>query len=535
MRSLMQETPLTTQHMLWRLERLFSRKEAVTRVDGGVVRLTYGEMARRVRRAAAALARLGVKPGDVVATFSWTNARHMELYYAVPCMGAVLHTLNLRLHPTQLLHVIADGGARVICVDRSLLPALEKLAGKLPGGTRVVLLDAGPVPESPLGELLSYEELLAAERDGFAWPQLDERAPAAMCHTSGTTGMPKGVVYSHRSQFLHAMALLQTSVISLAEADRVLVVVPFFHANAWGLPYGAAMSGATLILPDRWMGDAAVLHDLIVQERATLLCGVPTVWINLLNHLEAKDARAEGVRMVLCGGSAVPRALVDGLQRRGLPLLHAWGMTETSPIGTVCHTRSWHPPESALDVRLTQGPPVPGVELRIADVATGEELPWDGRAIGEIQVRGPWVASGYHGGADPDRTTKDGWFKTGDVATVDEDGYVRIVDRTKDVIKSGGEWISSVALENALMGHPGVLEAAVIGLPHARWQERPVAYVTTRGQPAPTCEELLEYLAERVASWWLPDEIRFVPEVPKTSVGKFDKKRLRAEAVPLAT
>jgi fatty-acyl-CoA synthase len=534
MRATMQDFPLTVRHLLWRAERLFPRKLLVTRTESGNTHTSFGEMAVRARKAAAAFTRLGVKRGDAIGVLAWSNARYVELYYAVPCMGAVLHTLNIRLFPDQLQHVIADGGDRVVCVDRSLLPVLEKLAGRMPSVEHVVVLGPGPLPESPLGTLLSYEELLAAERDDFTWPDVDEREGAVMCHTSGTTGMPKGVVYSHRSEVLHTIVGLQDGVVGFTERDTLLGVVPLFHANGWGLPYGTCMAGANFLLPDRWMGDAAALYELANAECATILAGVPTVWINLLRHLDATGGSLPTVEKVFCGGSAIPRALMEGMDRHGLRLVQGWGMTETSPIATTARPRSWHPAEKHLDVRIAQGAPIPCVELRIASLTTGEELPWDGAAFGEIQVKGPWVASGYHGGIDPDKTTPDGWFRTGDVATVDADGFVRIVDRTKDVIKSGGEWISSVELENALMGHPGVLEAAVIALPHARWQERPVAYVAVRGATPPTRTELLAFLKTKVASWWLPDEIRFVSEVPKTSVGKFDKKRLRAEAKPLA-
>jgi fatty-acyl-CoA synthase len=534
MRSTMQDFPLTIQHLLWRAERLFSKKGLVTRTESGNVRTTWAELGGRVRRAAAAMARLGVKRGDTVGVLAWSNSRHVELYYAVPCMGAVLHTLNLRLHPEQLAYVIADGGDKVLCVDASLLPIVEKLAGKLTNVEHLVVLGEAPA-ENGAGRFLAYEELLAAESGELAWPSLDENDGAVMCHTSGTTGMPKGVVYSHRSEFLHGLCAVSPDVLGASEDDVLLAVVPLFHANGWGLPYVAAMAGSTILLPDRWMGDPKVLYELASAEKATCLAGVPTVWIGLLRYLDAIDATLPSVKKVFCGGAAVPRGLMEGLDRRGLRLLQGWGMTETSPVATTGIPRSWHAGDQVLSARLAQGAPIPGVELRIADLGTGEELPWDGVAFGEIQVRGPWIASGYVGGVDPEKTTADGWFRTGDVATVDADGFVRIVDRTKDVIKSGGEWISSVELENAIMGHPRVLEAAVIALPHEKWSERPVAYVAAKGEPPPTREELLDFLKTRVASWWLPDELRFVPEVPKTSVGKFDKKRLRAEAMPLGS
>ena len=538
MEGLMQDYPLTLQHILWRIDRLFRRKEVVTKRQDGVHRYTYGDCVARVHQLANALARLGVRPGDRVATLAWNNYRHLELYYAVPCMGAVLHTLNLRLFPQQLEFVIRDAADRFIFVDKTLLPVLTKLAGKLPTVERIIVLDdGGDPPAHDLGELLDYETLLRDEPTDYPWPALDERAAAAICYTSGTTGNPRGVVYTHRSQFLHTMSVLQKGCVNFGEDDTILPVVPMFHANSWGIPYAAGMAGSKLVFPDRWMGDGGVLLDLAAGEEVTILAGVPTIWINLLRQIEQTGVRLPKVHTVVCGGSAVPRALMEGMDRQGLRVLHAWGMTETSPVGTVAVPRSWHPQERLLDVRLTQGPPVPGVELRIADLATGAELPWDGEAFGEIQVRGPWIASGYHNNADPGRLTGDGWFKTGDVATIDPDGYVAIVDRTKDVIKSGGEWISSVELEGAIMAHPAVLEATVIGVPHPKWQERPVAYVVPRPefQGLLTQGDILDFLEDKVARWWLPDEVRFIDEIPKTSVGKFDKKLLRAQASPLTT
>jgi fatty-acyl-CoA synthase len=537
MKGLMQDYPLTVQHMLWRTQRLFNRKEIVTKRDDGLHRYRYGDLSRRVHQLANVLARLGVQPGDRVATLAWNNYRHLELYYAIPCAGAVLHTLNLRLFPDQLEFTIRDADDTVLFVDKTLIPALNQVAGRLPSvRTIVVMNDGGPLPPHELGELLDYETLLAAEGPDFSWPRLDERSAAAMCYTSGTTGNPKGVVYSHRSQFLHAMCVVQKDTLGLSERDTLLPVVPMFHANSWGLPYGAGLAGCKLIFPDRFMGDGQVLLDLAESEGATFLAGVPTIWINLLATLQKTGRRLPRVHTVVCGGSAVPRSLMEGMDAVGLRMLHAWGMTETSPIGSTGVVRSWVSKEEELETRLMQGVPAPGVEIRIADLATGEELPWDGEAFGEIQCRGPWIASAYHNDADPGKITEDGWFRTGDVATMSPDGYITIVDRTKDVIKSGGEWISSVELEGAIMAHPKVLEAAVIGLHHDKWQERPVAYVVPRPDHRDdiTAGEIREFLVHRVPRWWLPDEIRFIDEMPKTSTLKFDKKALRATAAPIA-
>ncbi len=536
---LMQDYPLTLHHIFWRLERLFGDKEVVTKRETGVHRYTYADLVRRVYRLANALHRLGVRPGDRVGTLAWNNYRHLELYYAVPLLGAVLHTLNMRLFADQLEFVIRDGADRFIFADASLLPVLQKLEGKLPTVEQIVVLaDAGEnVPAHNLGELRDYEQLLAHEPDHFDWPEVDERSAAAMCYTSGTTGNPKGVVYTHRSQLLHAMGSLQVGNMGLSEADVILPAVPMFHANCWGLPYAAGLCGAKLVMLDRWVGDGNAFVDLAEAEGATVLGGVPTIGMNLMNALQKSGRRLPLVRTMLCGGSAVPEGLMRGLDALGISVLHAWGMTETSPVATIARPNiRYTTAEERLRIRLTQGFIQPGVELRIVDLSSGEALPWDGQAFGEVHVRGPWIASGYHNGADPDRFTADGWLRTGDVANVSPDGYVTLVDRAKDVIKSGGEWVSSVDLENAIMGHPKVAEAAVIGLAHPTWSERPVAYVVPRAEHRAdlTASEILEFLSSRVAKWWLPDEVRFIDEVPKTSVGKFDKKALRATAAPLA-
>ena len=480
---------------------------------------------------AHALKELGIQPGDRVGTLAWNNYRHLELYFAVPCSGAVLHTLNPRLFPEHLEFVINDADDKVIVVDASLLPVLQRIAKGIKGVKHFVVMSDGPSPNGELTPLSSYEELIAGRSTSFPWPEIDERDASSMCYTSGTTGKPKGVVYSHRSTVLHSFGIAIGGGIGLAEADSILPVVPMFHANAWGLAYGATMLGAKLVFPDRFL-DPVSLLELFREEGVTFTAGVPSVWIALLQHLDKTATNLDGMRMFV-GGSALSAALYDGLTSHGIDTNQGWGMTETSPVASVATMKSYTPEGDRKRVRLKAGLPLAGVELRLADVDTGEPVPWDGKSVGEIQVRGPWVTASYYRGVDAERFTADGWLRTGDVANVDSEGYAQIVDRTKDLVKSGGEWISSVELESAIMGHPKVLEAAVIGIPHPKWQERPVAYVVTKPEfkGTVTQDEILEYLKPLVAKWWLPDEVRFIDEIPKTSVGKFDKKLIREQAL----
>jgi fatty-acyl-CoA synthase len=536
--------PLTINHILWRMERLFPGKTVVSQrlEEGPPERATYGELVPRVRRLAGALWRAGVRPGDVVATFAWNTRRHLECYFAIPCMGAVLHTLNIRLFPGDLEYIVNHARDGAIFCDRSLLPQLEPLAGKIPTVRLLVLMNEGPEPSQELQqafpEVVDYEEFLASGDESFAWPPIDERQPATMCYTSGTTGRPKGVVYTHRSTLLYCLVTALPDTVGLQERDVLLSAVPMFHANGWGLPYTAGLVGASQVFPNRYL-DAQRLVELIEREGVTLTAGVPTIWVPVLDLLEQTGRRLPTLRAIFCGGSAVPPPLIKGFQRHGIQLFHLWGMTETTAIASMSRLRSWLEgldEEVQLGYRAKQGNVVPLVECRVADLETGQERAWDGQSIGELQVRGPFITGTYY--EDPTATEKfmDGWLRTGDVATIDPDGYIRIVDRTKDLVKSGGEWISSVDLESVLMSHSKVLEAAVVGLPHPHWQERPVAAVVPRpdAKDSITAEELRQFLAERVARWWLPDEYVFLEAIPKTSVGKFDKKVLREQLVHIA-
>ncbi len=530
MRGLMMDRQLTITGILERARTLFPDRPVVTRTAAGKFRYTYADVARRAARLANALGSLGVGAGDRVGTFAWNTHRHLELYLGVPSAGAVLHTVNIRLFPEQICYIVNHAEDRVLFVDDALVAGLEPHAKELPTVRQFVVMGDGPLPETSLGPLVRYEDLLAGASDSFDWPELDEQSAAAMCYTSGTTGNPKGVVYSHRALVLQCYGQCMGDVFGLQERDVVLSVVPMFHANAWGLPFSATMVGAAQVYPGV-QPTPVDIAELIESERVTVTAGVPTVLLGILQALEKKPYDLSSLRAVPCGGSAVPESLIAAYDALGVNVIQAWGMTETAPLATISrpqsHMDGWSDAERRR-VRARQGTPIAGVELRVVG-DDGQELPWDGKSVGELEVRGPWIASSYYNDPRSDDAFHDGWFRTGDVVNVDEHGYMQITDRAKDVIKSGGEWISSVELENTIMGHPDVLEAAVIGLPHERWQERPLACVVAKpGRPL-TKEAVLDFLTSRVAKWWLPEDVVFVDTLPKTSVGKIAKRELREQ------
>jgi fatty-acyl-CoA synthase len=526
MLSTMQDFPLTISHILRHGQAVHGRSTVSTYDGGGVRTASYAEVAGRAERLAQALGRLGIGPGDRVATFGWNTQEHLEAYLAVPSMGAVLHTLNLRLFPDQLAFVINHAEDRVIIVDASVAPLLARVADQLKTVEHYLVVGADQAGAgAALGRVLAYDELVAAEDPGYAWPVLDEHSAAAMCYTSGTTGDPKGVVYSHRSTFLHAMVVNTASVMALDDRDKVLVIVPMFHANAWGTPYAGWMAGSDFLMPERFL-QAEPLCRMIAAQRPSISAGVPSIWNDVLHYGRSHpDADLSSLRVVTAGGSAVPRSLIEGFEARfGVAMIQGWGMTETSPVAAIAY-----PPKpfdrGDLDWRTKSGRIIPGVEIRVVD-PTGTVLPNDGASAGEFEVRGPWVTASYYRDEAPDRF-REGWLRTGDVGTIDDYGFMQITDRTKDVIKSGGEWISSVELENELMAHPDVIEASVVGVPDERWAERPLAVVVLSPGSTLTAEALREWLTARVARWWLPERWSFIDQIPKTSVGKFDKKALR--------
>jgi fatty-acyl-CoA synthase len=532
-RSTMMDVPLTITAIMRHGTTAYASSEVVTWTSTGNRRTTFGVIGTRAAKLANALRSLGVDGDQRVATLMWNNAEHLEAYLAIPSMGAVLHTLNLRLDPQVIGYIADHAGDDIVIVDPTLVPLLVQVLPFAPAIRHVIVTDGeGESEFVPPAELValgrpvhSYEALLAGQPASFDWPEVEERSAAAMCYTSGTTGHPKGVVYSHRSMHLHSMAVCMNGVFGLSDADRVLPVVPMFHANAWGLPYAAVLAGAALIMPDRFLQPEPLVR-LIEAERPTIAGAVPTIWNGLLQHVRAHGGDLSSLRLVPCGGSAVPHSLQEAYEKElGVRILQAWGMTETSPLGSVAHPPAGLPEDEAWRYRDTQGRLMCQVEYRLIG-EEGVPVPCDGDAVGEIEVRGPWITGSYYKDDDPAKF-RDGWLRTGDVGNIDPLGYVTLTDRAKDVIKSGGEWISSMELENILMAHPAVAEAAVIGVADDKWGERPLAAVVRADGSSVTAAELRAFLAERIPRWQLPERWSFITEVPKTSVGKFAKTRMR--------
>ncbi len=526
MKSTMQNTQLLIRDLIKHGEFIYADKKVFTVSPDGVEEATFLQISKRAEQLAAALTKLGVKKGDRVASFMWNNQAHMEAYIAIPCMGAVLHTLNIRLFPEQLAYIINHADDQVIIVDNTLAPLLAKVRDQISNVKHIIV--HGPESTGVLGETLDYETVLAAEKPGFEWPDLDENDAAIMCYTSGTTGNPKGVVYSHRSTWLHSMASTSANSIGLSERDRCLLIVPMFHVNAWGCAYTAFMAGVELIMPQMLLQGEPIVK-MIEDLKPTVSLGVPTIWNDVLRVAgEKPDVDLSSLRYLLAGGSAVPRVLIETYRDKyNVDIIQGWGMTETSPLAAVSIPPFGTPKDQEIDWRVKAGRIVAGVKMRIT-AEDGTVLANDGKTVGEFEISGPWITGSYFGVDDPEKF-RDGWLRTGDIGTIDAYGYLVISDRTKDVIKSGGEWISSVELEGALMGHPAVFEAAVIAVPDEKWQERPMACVVLRPGMSATAEELQSYLSERVAKWWLPERWTFIESVPKTSVGKFDKKVLRSQ------
>ena len=528
----MQNLPLLISSLIRHADRNHADTEIVSReTTGGIHRYTYRDAHRRSRQLARALISLGIKPADRVATLAWNNYRHFELYYGVSGMGAILNTVNPRLFPEQIAYILNHADDGFVFFDLTFLKLVEGVAPHCKGVKAwVALSDRAHMPESPL-DLLCYEELVNAHSDDYEWPEFDENTASSLCYTSGTTGNPKGALYSHRSTVLHAYGSALPDALNLSARDTVLPVVPLFHVNAWGLPYACALAGAKLVMPGPQL-DGPSLHELFEAEKVTVSAGVPTIWLGLLQHLQGQGLKLSTVKRLVIGGSAAPPAMIRAFDEQyGITVLHAWGMTEMSPLGTVNTPKGKHLDLSAAErdkLRLNQGRPIFGVDMKIVD-DEGKELPRDGKAFGDLLVRGPWIVSGYFKGEGGNVLREGGWFPTGDVATLDADGYMQITDRSKDVIKSGGEWISSIDLENTAIAHPAVAEAAVIGVAHPKWDERPLLIVVKKAGQEVTREQLLDFMRDKIAKWWLPDDVVFVDSLPHTATGKLLKTRLRED------
>lgn len=531
MHGLMMDQPLLISSILRHAELYHADGEIVSRtVEGPIHRSTYADLGRRARQLANALTHLGVGMGDRVATIAWNGYRHLEAYYAISGIGAVCHTINPRLFPQQIAYIVNHAEDRYILLDLTFLPMMEALADHLKGVRGfVVMAEKASIPETKLRDVIAYEDLINAHSDRLDWPEFDERTASSLCYTSGTTGNPKGVLYSHRSTVLHSLSSVQPDVMNLSARDAVLPVVPMFHVNAWGLPYSVPLVGSKLVFPGPKM-DGASVYELLEGEKVTFSAGVPTIWLGLLNHVASVGGRFSTLNRTVIGGSAAPPAMIDTFRDTyGVDVLHAWGMTEMSPLGTLNTLKNKHlalPAEARNKVRLGQGRVIYGVQARITD-DENRELPRDGKAFGHLQVRGPWIASEYFKDGKTPAFGADGWFDTGDVATLDPDGYMQITDRSKDVIKSGGEWISSIDLENICMAHPGVAEAAAIGVHHPKWDERPLLVVVRKAGSTVTREEILAFFEGRVAKWWTPDDVVFTDELPHTATGKLLKTKIR--------
>jgi len=537
MQGLMMDVPLLISSLIKHADRYHGDTEIVSRlVEGGIHRYTYRDVNRRARQLARALTELGVKMGDRVGTVAWNGYRHLEAFYGISGMGAVMHTINPRLFPEQIAYIANHAEDSYVLFDLTFVPLIEKLAPACKSVRGWILMtDKAHMPQTGIPNLLCYEDLVGAQTGDYEWPEFDERTASSLCYTSGTTGNPKGVLYSHRSTVLHAYAAALPDALDVSARDVMLPVVPMFHANAWALPYSCALVGAKMVLPGAQL-DGKSLFELFESERVTVSAGVPTVWLALLQHMTQNKLKFSTMNRTVIGGSACPPAMIKSFQDEyGVQVLHAWGMTEMSPIGTVSTLKSKHlplPKEQRYALQNKQGRTVYGVDMKIVDDA-GKELPWDGKAFGNLLVRGPWICKGYFKdeGGNPLRLDENGkpWFPTGDVATVDTDGYMQITDRAKDVIKSGGEWISSIDLENAAVAHPAVAEAAVIGVVHPKWDERPLLIVVKKKDAQVTREDLIKFFEGRVAKWWIPDDVVFVDQLPHTATGKLLKTKLRDE------
>ncbi len=534
MRGLMMDTQLMISSLLRFADKNYPEQEIVSvTADNPRHCYTFRESFQRTRQLANALNRLGAEAGDRIATLAWNDYRHFELYYAVSCNAMVCHTINPKLFPEQVAYIINHAEDKFIFVDLLVVPLLEALANELKAVRGIIVLtDEDHMPKTTLPNVMCYETLIAAETDNFEWPEFDENTASSLCYTSGTTGHPKGVLYSHRSTMLHAYASCLPDVLGLSGHDTIMPVVPMFHANGWGIPYGALLAGAKFVFPGPKMGDGETLQRLMQEESITIASGVPTIWLGLLSYLKNSGKRIDSIKRLSVGGAACPLSSIEGFRDEfGITVSQGWGMTETSPLGTVFSLKSSNkdlPPDEVAKLQAKQGRGVFGIEMKVTD-PNGEELPWDGVAFGSLKVRGPWVCSSYFKMDDASPLDDDGWFETGDVATIDPDGYMQITDRTKDVIKSGGEWISSIDLENAAVDNPKVAEAAVIGRYHPKWSERPLLIAVKNTGVEIDKEEVLNWLSDRVAKMWQPDDVVFVDELPHTATGKINKLALREQ------